>query len=76
MNKLKTNSINPAKLPLSKWTATQPANKEKHFLVSKVIKDEQDFIVGCILEAVLTHKEYQIDWRELKNTDLWSIGWL
>ena len=30
------NRINPAKLLHSKWTAVEPKNKEKHFLVVEV----------------------------------------
>ena len=35
------NQINPKKLRLSKWTAVNPKEKEKHFLVTKVIDPEQ-----------------------------------
>ena len=71
----KDNQINPDKLLLSKWTAVRPENKEKHFLVTGIIKNEQEIIVGCILEAVLNHKEYQLDWREFKNASCWLPGW-
>ena len=30
------NRINPAKLMKSKWTALEPRNKEKHFLVTEI----------------------------------------
>ena len=32
--------LNPQKLRLSKWTAVNPQEKEKHFLVTKVIDPE------------------------------------
>jgi hypothetical protein len=32
--------LNPQKLRLSKWTAVNPQEKEKHFLVTKVINPE------------------------------------
>lgn len=35
------NQINPKKLRLSKWTAVNPQEKEKHFLVTKVVDPEQ-----------------------------------
>jgi tryptophan-rich hypothetical protein len=70
------NQINPAKLLLSKWTAVMPKDKEKHFLVTGVNKDEAGEIVSCTLEAVLTHKEYDSDWRELKDKSRWLAGWL
>lgn len=71
-----TNQINPAKLLLSKWTATVPRNKEKHFLVTRVNEDEQAIIVTCTLEAVLTKQEYEIDWHDLKDHSRWLAGWL
>jgi hypothetical protein len=32
------NLLNPKKLLLTKWTAVKPVAKQKHFLVSRVIK--------------------------------------
>ena len=69
------NRISPAKLLFSKWRAVVPENREKHFLVTGLIRDHQDKIIACKIEAVLTHKEYEIDWRQLKNKSLWLAGW-
>lgn len=69
------NPIHPNKLALSKWTARQPLNREKHFLVSKVSRDEQGKITDCELEAVISKKIYHIDWRQLKDSDSWLQGW-
>ncbi len=69
------NRINPAKLHHSKWTAITPTNKERHFLVSAVEFDEDGTVMSCSLEAVLTRKEYAIDWTELKNSEKWRQGW-
>ena len=69
------NPIHPNKLALSKWTARQPLNREKHFLVSKVSRDEQGRITDCELEAVLSKKIYHIDWRQLKDSERWLQGW-
>ncbi|MGZ8227364.1 MAG: TIGR02450 family Trp-rich protein [Methylococcaceae bacterium] len=76
MNKLANTRINPGKLLLSKWTAVQPQHKEKHFLVTRIIRDEQEIITACVLEAVMGHNEYELEWRELKNTSHWLQGWL
>jgi tryptophan-rich hypothetical protein len=76
MNKIASNQINTAKLLLSKWTAVMPLNKEKHFLVKELIKDEQDVILSCTLEAVLTNNTYDIDWKALKDKSCWIQGWL
>ena len=69
------NRINPAKLHNSKWTAVKPSNREKHFLVSEVKFDEEGSVVLCKVEAILSNKEYLIDWVELKNQDKWLQGW-
>jgi tryptophan-rich hypothetical protein len=74
-NKPTDNQINPAKLLLSKWTAVAPQNKEKHFLVTNVDKDELGVVITCIVEAVLTHKEYEMAWQELKDCNRWLVGW-
>ena len=67
--------INPKKLLLSKWTVVQPCNKEKHFLVTKLIRNEQEDIIACVLEAVINHHEYQLAWQLLKDPIFWLPGW-
>jgi tryptophan-rich hypothetical protein len=52
MNLQPNTPINPEKLLLSKWTAVQPRNKENHFIVTRLIRNEQEeTVVECILEA-------------------------
>jgi len=48
------NRINPNKLLLSKWTAVKPRQKERHFMVTKLIRAENEEIIACELEAVIT----------------------
>ncbi|MCL1139972.1 TIGR02450 family Trp-rich protein [Shewanella pneumatophori] len=69
------NRINPKKLLNSKWTAVQPKNKQKHFLVIKVKFDEDGEVSLCLIEAVLTRKQSIIDWRELTEHKVWLQGW-
>ncbi len=69
------NRINPKALMHSKWTKVDVRNKEKHFIITQVKFDEQQKVIECIIEAVMTKKEYAIDWRELKLSDKWRIGW-
>ena len=69
------NTLNPKKLLNSKWTAVTPVNKEKHFQVTKVEIDADGIITYCLIEAVKTRWTTPIDWRSLKNTDNWMIGW-
>lgn len=69
------NKINPKKLLNSKWTAVTPANKEKHFIVSEVEFDEDDMVVLCCLEPVMSKRSISINWHELKDQDNWVHGW-
>lgn len=68
--------INPKKLHLSKWTAVLPINREKHFLVTELIVDEDNKVQECVLEAVLSKRTQTIDWRTLKNPNTWRQGWV
>lgn len=72
------NPLNPKKLLLSKWTAVHPVNKEKHFLVVKIIEPETEEgkIEWIELEAIYTNATQQIHWRELQNTEIWKQGWV
>ena len=67
--------INPKKLLTSKWTAVTPQNKEKHFIVSEIEFDEDDKVLSCSLEAVMTKRIIPIQWQELKDTNQWLPGW-
>ena len=69
------NPINPKTLLLSKWTAVQPVNKEKHFMVTEVEFDEEGVVVDCVIEAVMSKRTESIDWTVLKNADNWRQGW-
>jgi len=69
------NKINPKKLLNSKWTAVSPSNKEKHFMVAEIEFDEDDMVVSCGLEAVMSKRSIAIDWNYLKNDRLWMHGW-
>ena len=54
-----------------------PQEKEKHFLVVKIANESspptvRDFI---ILEAVMTKRQYRLDWHTLLNETEWQHGW-
>lgn len=72
---MSTHQINPKKLYHSKWTAVEPVQKEKHFMVTEVEFDEQGTVIACTLEAVLSKREFPIRWRDLKNKEQWLQGW-
>jgi tryptophan-rich hypothetical protein len=69
------NKINPKTLINSKWTKVEVDNKEKHFIITVVKFDEQQNVNECLIEAVMSKNEYAIDWRDLKLSNLWRIGW-
>lgn len=69
------NLINPKKLLNSKWTALKPLNKEKHFVIICAKFDENQHVTKCVIEAVLSKRQRDIDWRELKDDLQWSQGW-
>jgi tryptophan-rich hypothetical protein len=69
------NKINPKKLLNSKWTAVNPVNKEKHFLVTELEFDEEDNVVHCLLVAVISNRSEPIEWTALKNDGTWLQGW-
>ena len=63
------NPVNRKKLPMSKWTAVSPVDKEKHFLVVDWVRDEEGEPTDrLIIEAVLTQKLREIHWRDLENS--------
>ncbi|RTE65271.1 TIGR02450 family Trp-rich protein [Amphritea opalescens] len=67
--------LNPNKLNLSKWTAIKPQQREKHFLVTALIRDDDGVVQQCVLEAVLTHREQRIPWQQLNDSETWKQGW-
>ncbi|WP_223555173.1 TIGR02450 family Trp-rich protein [Pseudomonas sp. BF-R-01] len=69
------NRINPSKLLLSKWTAAHPQNREKHFLVIELFRDEEGTVLDVELQAVLTKRNQRLSWQTLKNSDAWLLGW-
>lgn len=69
------NRINPDKLLLSKWTAVEPEQKERHFIVSKLLRNDDKIIFACELEAVINKRIYVIDWQQLKDATRWIMGW-
>ena len=71
----RVNQINPEKLGRSKWTAVNPVNRQRHFIVTRLIRDDNRRIIQCELEAVTNRQVFTIDWQELKNTSRWMMGW-
>jgi tryptophan-rich hypothetical protein len=76
--KTSSNTLSPKKLLYTKWTATQPRNKEKHFLVTRVIEPEPPGspVVSVEIEAVHSKRIQLIAWRELTDATRWRRGWV
>jgi tryptophan-rich hypothetical protein len=72
------NLLHPKKLLLSKWTAVTPVNKEKHFMVIKVIDPEIEggAVEQVVIEAVMSKRQKTIQWRSLTDGLEWKQGWV
>jgi tryptophan-rich hypothetical protein len=70
------NPVQRSKIVGSKWTASRPKNREKHFLVLDWVKDADGEPTEDVeIEAVVTGRVRAIHWRELESTSDWLIGW-
>lgn len=69
--------LSPRKLLLSKWTAVAPREREKHFIVTKLIEPKvPSALPGFIeLEAVHSRRSVILPWRDLADTGKWEQGW-
>ncbi len=69
--------LNAKKLLLTKWTAAKPQNKEKHFIVTKVIKpDVPDAQIEMVeIEATYSKRSFTLPWRNLLDQTQWLQGW-
>lgn len=73
--RMSVNKINPAKLLNSKWTAVDPLNDEKHFLVTRLEIDKHGEVAHCLLQAVISKRSLPIDWKALEDQAKWIQGW-
>ena len=69
------NRINPKKLLNSKWTAVKPFNKEKHFIISEIEFDDENKVISCTIQAILTKRSAPFNWNDLKDENHWLHGW-
>ena len=76
--KMSMNPLHSKKLLLTKWTAVQPVDKNKHFLLSKVMQPEPPALAieWVELEAVYSKAVTRLDWRELRDPARWRQGWV
>ena len=70
------NPVNRKKLPMSKWTAVSPVDREKHVFVVDWVRDDEGAPTDrLVIEAVLTQRLREIHWRELEDSRSWRVGW-
>jgi tryptophan-rich hypothetical protein len=70
--------VNPKKLLNSKWSVVTPTNKEKHFIVTKLVTpDQPDQAITLIqIEAIYTKRSQTIPWQQLNDASVWLQGWV
>ena len=59
----------------AKWTALQPKEREKHFVVHSQIERAGGVVDSVRVEAVLTKTVYAIAVSELGDATRWRPGW-
>jgi tryptophan-rich hypothetical protein len=70
------NPVNQKKIVGSKWTASRPVDRQKHFIVIDWVRNEDGTPTELIeIEAVLTRNVRVLHWRELGDPAIWRIGW-
>ncbi len=50
-------------------------HKEKHFLVITLEVDEDQTISKCVLQALMSKRDINIKWQDLKDPQKWVQGW-
>lgn len=78
--------LSPKKLLQSKWTAVQPREREKHFVVIRLLGPDDGPVpatwpvatadLRVLLQAVYSKRTWTLPWRELADAGKWRQGWL
>ena len=70
--------LHPKKLLLTKWTAVKPIDRQKHFLVTRVVlpDDPAAAFEWIEIDAVMTKVRQQGAWRSLRDETFWRQGWI
>jgi tryptophan-rich hypothetical protein len=70
--------VNVKKLIKSKWTAVTPSNKEKCFIVVKILIAELATYPAELIqiEAIHTKRIQVLAWQKLNDEFIWQQGWV
>ena len=62
----------------SKWTAVEPVDRDKHFLVKRVLRAKaEEHELGLVeLEAILSKRLHRVSRGELSDATRWRSGWV
>ena len=68
----------PKKLLLSKWTVVLPTDKEKHFVVARVVVPDSPALraESVEIEAVHSGRSSMLPCRQFADGSLWRHGWI
>ena len=74
---MRRSTVDSRKLLYSKWTAIEPRDREKHFVVNRIfqIDTSGSTSVNVELEAVLSKRVRSLPLNELFDTTRWTQGW-
>ena len=69
--------LDSKRLLASKWTAVEPRNREKHFIVRHLLKcgaedQGEDYVE---LEAILSGRMHRLPLNALSDPMRWTRGW-
>jgi tryptophan-rich hypothetical protein len=72
------NPLSPKKLLLSKWTTVSPTDKEKHFVVTRVVEPDPPAVrvEWVVIEAIHSRRASMLRWRDLTEGKRWRQGWV
>lgn len=44
-------------------------------MIVNVELDEDQLVEGCTLQAIMSKRDTEIEWRDLKDAQKWKQGW-
>ena len=78
MKRERPSPLRPKRLLDSKWTASVPENREKHFVVTRVLDaaTAASKVQSVELRCLLTKRTRIVAQADLLEPELWRPGWL